>query len=533
MDKNYIIILYIRLSVEDEDSREGIKDESNSVTNQRDLLRQYVESCREFHGCEIIELCDDGYSGTNMQRPNMQKLLQKARAKEIDCIIVKDFSRFGRDYITVSDYVDQIFPFLGIRLISVNDGYDSADMGGKTSGVDIAFRNVIYGYYSQDLSLKVKSGKRTKALRGDFLSPFAPIGYRKSKDNKNQLVIDEDSAGIVRRIFQLAGIGMSTLEIARLFNWEKVPTPRAIKNRQGYHHKWWIGVEGTDLWDHSMITRILRDERYLGTVIYGKRYRQQVGAHKTLKNSKSDWIIVEKKHEPLVTKEEFQAAQNHLAEFMEKESIQPDVTLFTGKIRCGHCGYTMLRRSAPTPRFYCSTKDKAAGYGCMKGNIRESEIADVVLSAIHAYIRVLLDEKSLLIEAGSGGRISKLQKQILTYKAICNGIAEEKAQWYDAMADGKINREQYQQKREKLSEEQTCTKRRANQLETQLMELQNKLSAARQGESRVLEYLQADTLTRQMVVDFVDCIYVYHDGSLHIDWTFREKGEENNRNTLQ
>lgn len=141
MNKIFVIVLYIRISVEDEDSREGIRDESNSVSNQRDLLRHFVENSPEFENCEIIELCDDGFSGTSMERPNMQKLLQKAKAKEIDCVIVKDFSRFGRDYITVSDYVDQIFPFLGIRFISVNDGYDSAKMKGETSGVDIAFRD--------------------------------------------------------------------------------------------------------------------------------------------------------------------------------------------------------------------------------------------------------------------------------------------------------------------------------------------------------------------------------------------------------
>ena len=118
MNKTFVIVLYIRVSVEDGDSREGIRDESNSVSNQRDLLRRFIGQSPEFEGCEVMELCDDGFSGTSMERPNMQKLLQKAKAKEIDCIIVKDFSRFGRDYITVSDYVDQIFPFLGIRFIS-------------------------------------------------------------------------------------------------------------------------------------------------------------------------------------------------------------------------------------------------------------------------------------------------------------------------------------------------------------------------------------------------------------------------------
>lgn len=525
MDKTYVIVLYIRLSVEDEDSRDGVKDESNSVTNQRDLLRRYVESCPEFRGSEIIELCDDGFSGTNMQRPDMQRLLQKARAKEFDCIIVKDFSRFGRDYITVSDYVDQIFPFLGIRFISVNDGYDSAKMKGKTSGVDIAFRNVIYGYYSKDLSLKVKSGKRTKALKGDFLSPFAPIGYRKDKKNKNQLVVDEDSAGIVRRIFRLAGMGMSTLEITRLFNSEKVPTASKIKNRQGYHHKWWIGVEDTDLWDHGMITRILRDERYLGTVIYGKRYRPQVGNRTTLKNNKSDWIVVEQKHEPLVTTEEFQAAQDNLAPFMEKESVPFGIHLLTEKIRCGHCRHAMSRRSAPTPQFFCNTKSKTSGLGCMEGNIKEYEIAGVVLSAIHIYIKVLLDEKDLLIKAGSNDRMAKLQKQIAVYQSSCNGISEQKAELYDAMAEEKISREQYLHQREKLSREQADMERQANRLKAELDELQGKLAAAKQGEPKLLQYLKADTLTRQMVVDFVDRIYVYNDRSIHIDWTFRDKGE--------
>lgn len=526
MSRGIVIVLYIRLSVEDEDSSGGIKDESNSVTNQRDLLRRYVESCPEFQDSTVIELCDDGFSGTNMQRPNIQKLLQKAKAKEIDCIIVKDFSRFGRDYITVSDYVDQIFPFLGVRFISVNDGYDSATMQGKTSGVDIAFRNVIYGYYSKDLSLKVKSGKMTKARKGDFLSPFAPIGYRKAEGNKNQLVIDEDSADIVRRIFRLAGMGMTTKEITRLFNTEKIPTASMIKNRQGHHHKWWNGVEGADLWDHGMVTRILRDERYLGSVIYGKRYRPQVGSRQTLKSQKSDWIVVEETHEPLVTAEEFQAAQDNLAEFVEKDSLPFAIHLFTGRIRCGHCGYTMSRRSKPTPQFICNTKNKTSSYGCMKGNIKEHEIAGVVLSAIHAYIRVLFDEKNLLLKAGNSDRMAKLQKQIAVYDSSCKGIAEQKAELYDAMAEEKISREQYRHQREKLSREQADMERLINRLEIELVELQGKLAAAKQGEPKLLHYLQTDTLTRQMVVDFVDCIYIYNDKSIHIDWMFCDKGEE-------
>jgi len=152
----------------------------NSVGTQKDLLYRYLSGKPEFKDSRVIELCDDGYSGTNFRRPAMTELLEKAKAKEINCVIVKDFSRFGREYIVVSDYIDQILPFLGIRFISVNDGYDSALANGATSGVDVAFRNIIYGYYSRDLSEKVKSAKRTKALKGDYLSPYAPTGKRKT-----------------------------------------------------------------------------------------------------------------------------------------------------------------------------------------------------------------------------------------------------------------------------------------------------------------------------------------------------------------
>ena len=175
-----LLILYLRISVEDMDHNGEDKDESNSIVNQRELLRRYVEDTPELGRYQVMELCDDGYSGTSMERPGMEKLLDMAKKGQVGCILVKDFSRFGRDYLTVSDYVDQIFPFMGIRFISINDNYDSAKCNGATSGVEIAFRNVIYGYYSQDLSVKVRNGKRTKAQSGKFMSPFAPRRHRKT-----------------------------------------------------------------------------------------------------------------------------------------------------------------------------------------------------------------------------------------------------------------------------------------------------------------------------------------------------------------
>ena len=281
-----LLILYLRISVEDMDHNGEDKDESNSIVNQRELLRRYVEDTPELSRYQVMELCDDGYSGTNMERPGMEKLLDMAKKGQVGCILVKDFSRFGRDYLTVSDYVDQIFPFIGIRFISINDNYDSAKCNGATSGVEIVFRNVIYGYYSQDLSVKVRNGKRTKAQSGKFMSPFAPIGYQKAPENRNQLVVEPEGAAIVRRIFRMAGEGMSVMQILRVLNRERIPTPSQLKNRHGEFHKWWVGVGDNKVWDGSIVVNILRDERYLGKNVYGKHYRPVVGDYRTKKSSR-------------------------------------------------------------------------------------------------------------------------------------------------------------------------------------------------------------------------------------------------------
>ena len=375
-----LLILYLRISVEDMDHNGEDKDESNSIVNQRELLRRYVEDTPELGRYQVMELCDDGYSGTSMERPGMEKLLDMAKKGQVGCILVKDFSRFGRDYLTVSDYVDQIFPFMGIRFISINDNYDSAKCNGATSGVEIAFRNVIYGYYSQDLSVKVRSGKRTKAQSGKFMSPFAPIGYQKAPENRNQLVVEPEGAAIVRRIFRMAGEGMSVMQILRVLNRERIPTPSQLKNRHGEFHKWWVGVGDNKVWDGSIVVNILRDERYLGKNVYGKHYRPVVGDYRTKKSSREEWVIVEDCHEAILSREEFMAAQKILREQEGRKQVSFTTYLFSGKIRCADCQYALQRIKSPTPRYYCITRRRAEDCRCMKGHLKESELAEAVLS---------------------------------------------------------------------------------------------------------------------------------------------------------
>ncbi|MGL5435515.1 MAG: recombinase family protein [Lachnospiraceae bacterium] len=520
MDNVNIIILYIRISMEDVDIGIDGKDESDSIANQRNILRSFVDSQQEFHGSKILELCDEGYTGTNFERPAVQELLQRAREKQVDCIIVKDFSRFGRDYLTVSDYVDQIFPFLGIRFISLNDGYDSANLNGTTSGLDMAFRNVVNAFYSKDISEKVRSSKRAKAQQGAYLSSFAPIGYRKDGANKNRLVIEGESAEIVRRIFLMSGAGLSVAEIARLLNSENVPTPSKLKAEQGFRHKWWYGLQGEKLWDLSSITRILRDERYLGKAVYGRKCRSELGNYRVRNAGRENWIVVPDCHEPIVSTEEFQAAQQTLKRYSQVKNRKDSKHLFIGKIRCGECGYALICEGKVRPRYRCLTKQRTFEYDCIETGIPEVELTEIVWQTIQLYCHTLLERNVHEQKENGRDRISVMQKQITVYQRSCKNLDEQKAILYEKLLDGDLIREQYPGKRDALVRQQEELQKKIVALEEKLRNLRGVNSDESLSVKTLTDYLQPDRLTREMVMAFVDCIYVYDREMIKIEWLF-------------
>ncbi len=514
---NVCIAFYIRLSMEDRNLNEEGKEESDSVQNQRDLLYHFVQSKEEFNHAKIETFIDDGFSGTNFQRPAIQRLLEKAKKKEVDCIVVKDLSRFGRNYVEVSDYLDQIFPFLGVRFISINDRYDSDEIKGKTSGIDVAFKNILYGYYSKDLSKKVQSGKMTKALKGDYLSPYAPFGYKKAEENKNRLVVESDTAKIVKRIFHMACLGMTSTEIANILNVEQVKTPSMYKKEQGIRRSW--NVVGTQaIWDNPTIGRILRDERYLGKVIYGKRYRPKVGSTKTIKVPKENWIVVENTHEPLVTKEIFEKAQKVMKSYKEKE-YQKGRYLFSGKLRCGVCGHLLRRNNKISARYYCGTKKMNQLSTCMSERIDEEKVEEVVFTIIKNYIKVFM-EKEKYKKKNAVNEISKLKEQIEIYEKSLLQCKNRKSDCYDQYINERITREEYLQYRKSVVEKQEELEQTITQLEERILE-EKKRQKEHSNAENLNDYLLVEHLTREMVEELIESVYVYHNYSIHIQWKFK------------
>ena len=316
----YTIAMYLRLSSEDMDLKQSGKVESNSIANQRNLLKAYISRVPEFSNASILEFCDDGWSGKNFDRPAVQEMIAMAKENKIHCIIVKDLSRFGRDYLIVGNYISRVFPFLGVRFISVNDGIDS-NRQEDIDSLETAFKSLIYDLYSRDLSRKVRTAKQFRAKRGDFLSPYAPYGYKKDPNNKNHLVIDPPAAAIVRRIFRMMAGGYTTEQIARNLNDEAVLTPMLYKRETDCSRTRWQSISDENFWSARQIARMLRDERYTGKNIYGKWMRDQVGNWHTVKVSRSDWITVEGTHDGIVTREEFDRAQAAMRTFAERGSI--------------------------------------------------------------------------------------------------------------------------------------------------------------------------------------------------------------------
>ncbi len=506
--------LYLRISSEDVDLKTGKKDESESISNQRNLLREYVRSHADLSGSEILEFCDDGWSGKNFERPAVKELLEQVKRGQIHCIVVKDLSRFGRDYLTVGDYISRVFPFLDVRFISVNDGFDSINPQDIDS-LDTSFRTLIYDLYSRDLSRKVKSAKNARAERGAFLSPFAPYGYVKDPEDKNHLLVDEDAAAVVRRIFQMAADGIKTWEIAATLNLEGVDTPMLYKRQSGCSRTRWPSVNEENFWTASRIAVVLRDERYIGKVVYGKRNRDIVGSTHTVKMSRSDWIVVSDTHEPIVSDELFAAAQAQMRELREKDSPSSSDRPLKRKVFCGVCGHAMQRNYKKKASYSCRTRKLNTGYGCSDESIPEEDILAAVVDTIQTYAQYAVSIERLLKVRSERRRLDKkqIQRQLQTLQSRKSQLDKRLQDLYEALVEGEISRKGYAAQKQSITTQ-------SEEISRTITELERKSNVDENGGNTVIEqfksYVGITTLTKEISDAILNRVTIYPDGLMDI-----------------
>ncbi len=501
------IAVYMRLSRED--AADG--GESGSIRTQRMLLRRYVEA--HFCDYEILEFCDDGYSGTNFNRPGVTQLLNLVREMAVDCIIVKDFSRFSRDYIELGDYIQQIFPFLGVRFVSVNDGYDSGDEKQATPELDLCFKSLLYDLYSKDLSVKVRTSLAARNGRGQYASANCPFGYEKDPHDRHMLKVREDEAAIVRRIFQMTLEGHTSFSIARQFNEEGIKTPAAFRAARGETGR--QPKKGGFIWYPAVICRILRSEVYVGDLVYGKTVKEAAGGKNRLK-PRSEWRRYRNHHEPVIDRPTFDLVQEGrgAAKRRSEEKAHP----LTGFVVCGCCGHNLQLHRGRTPYFFCPCRPVRPQRECVK-RIEAAFLEQYVLSRMQGHVWETMNREEVWKKkrAADQRKLREWQEKRQELNKRAAGLKLQKTRAYEAYSAGKITETDYREAAWKIEAEQISLGGKQSEARRQVDSLQTLVCREPQQEE-MLEYLGILSLTGEAVSEWIEQIVVYGEGSLEVQW---------------
>ena len=388
---------YVRLSKEDEFSSSGIRDVSNSITNQKALIRDYMDQHPEL---ELIEeYADDGYTGVNFNRPAFKKMMEDVKARRIDCIIVKDLSRFGRNYIEAGKYLEQVFPFLGVRFIAITDDTDTGRQQSDAEQFVLPFKNLFNDSYCKDISTKVRSQLAIKRKNGQYVGNFACYGYLKDPADHNQLIIDPEASIIVQRIFYWKIQGLSADRIADKLNRQGILCPMEYKRSLGMKCSTNFRTKGQAQWAPKSVIRILKNEFYVGTMVQGRKTTPSYKVKKIVEKPEHEWDRVEDTHEAIIHKDVFDVVQSLLLRDTRIAPSENSLYLFSGFLCCADCGMNMIR----SRRKY---KDKVYAYyscsgykrksGCESHMISEVQLYDAVLAAIKQQCHLILDMERLL-----------------------------------------------------------------------------------------------------------------------------------------
>ena len=514
------IFEYIRLSSEDDDLKEGEKPESNSIANQRNLINTYIQSHEEFAGADVVEFCDDGWSGKSFERPAVKEMLEQVRLGKAQCIIVKDISRFGRDYIIAGNYISRVFPFLGVRFIAINDGLDSSRIADVDS-LETAFKTLLYDLYSRDLSRKVRNAKRFRAQQGEWMSAIAPYGYMRDTQKKNHMVIDPPAAEVVRRI--MIAEGLSAVQTAKILNQECVPTPMLYKQAQSSIPRHWNTLYEENFWTDSAIIRIVRDEQYLGKVVYGKRFYDQIGQGHSLKVRKKDWIVVEGMHEGIVSQVEFDRAQAALREFSERAGASCSNPL-SKKVRCGVCGHAMTREDVKHPYFFCRTSRMVDSFSCSGERVLESDIIEIILSGLHAQAVSAVRWEQIWETRHQKEKtdFTAIQKQVASLRETCTQQDGQIKELYEALVSGSVSRDEYKAAKAMLVSRRDQVKARISELEIVLANANSDGKLNNPFVSSFQKYTEVTSITKEMMMDVLKEVRIYPGGRIEITWNYCE-----------
>ena len=529
--EQYDTALYLRLSKEDGDVASGSKNESNSIANQKSLIMDYLQSRPEFRVVSIRE--DDGFSGTDFNRPAFQAMMEDVKKGVINCIIVKDLSRFGRNYIEVGRYLEKLFPMLGIRFIAVNDNYDSLEAD-TAHDIVVPFKNLINDSYCRDLSVKIRSHLTIKRKNGEFIGAFACYGYLKDENNRNQLVVDTYAGQVVKDIFRMKINGMSQYRIADALNEQGILSPMEYKKYLGSHFESSFKVNPKAVWTAKAVTRILTNEVYTGVLVQGKQTTPNHKVKVRQEVDEADWIRVENAHESLIDRVLFDIVQNLMGRDTRTSPNETQVFPLSGLVYCGDCGHPMVRKisrytkkeKADTAQTYgyflCS--EKCGKGGCSWHRISENDLMGAVLGAVNLHIQKVLDVQEALKQIENApSRQLMIQKYLerLSIKEEERKKAERlKIGIYEDLKDGLLDKEEYQKLKAEFDSRIAEADSAVKELKRQIAGLEGSRSANAPWMIYFQQFGRLEQLTRWAAAIIINKILVYEDNRIKITFNF-------------
>ena len=538
--KYFYAAMYLRLSREDSDAGAvadsgspggagaTFKAESNSIGSQRELIRSFI---REQEDMELFDCyADDNYSGSNFERPEFKRMISDIEAGRVNCVIVKDLSRFGRDYIETGRYLDQVFPALGVRFIALTDRYDSFSADAGERNIVLPVKNFINDSYCRDISTKVKSQLAVKRRKGECLAAFAVYGYRKSAEDRNTLLVDDYAAEIVRRIFAWKIEGMAVSAIAEKLNDLHILSPKEYKKSLGLNYRGGFTRGSCSKWSSPTVRRILTNEVYLGHLVQGRTERVNIKVKKRVEKPEEEWVRVEDAHEPIISADDFAIVQNLLKADGRVSPKRKEISPFMGLLFCGDCREQMVRRVncyKGTEKVYyiCSTKNR--GEGCSRHSIEEAVLKELAGTAIRRYANDFLEQEKLFAQAKEreanlqavisyNKEIARLKKEQEKYYSLTAGL-------YEDLRTGVITKEEFGRLHgefQKKAENLAAAEGRQEQLVKEMFKA-GVLSAGRLAAFQ--DSLELKEIDRHTLASLVKRIWVYEGKRIEIEFYFTDQ----------
>lgn len=507
--ETFLVARYTRLSRED-----GDKLESDSIINQQRVIEDYCSCHPEL--AIFDDYIDDGYTGTNFTRPGFQRMIQDIESGKINCVIVKDLSRFGRDYIDMGHYLERWFPARGIRFIAINDGVDS--LKGPYDML-LPLKNIFNTQYAKDISDKIRSAFRSKQNRGEFIGAFASYGYLKDPDNHNHLITDPVASKVVQAIFEMAARGMGQLRIAKKLNDDGIPCPSEYKRLMGDKYSNSHKLDSTHYWTYATIHRMLRNEIYLGNMVANRSVRPTMHG-KAKANQKDNWIVVPGTHEPIISQELWDTVQAQVNKNTRDIDFKGNISPFAGFLKCGDCGRALCKKTWSGKTWYsCGSYQRYGASVCTSHYIQHDILEEIILVDLNRIIAVVTDLNSVAEENRTASPSSvRRDGEKKRLEGALNRVKRLKQSSYEDYKDALLSKEEFLRYKADYD-------RQEQELMHQLEQTENQSQENILQETWVDKLIQLGKLTeldRATIAQTIKCIRIFEDKRIEITYLFSD-----------